>query len=664
MSDNVQIETPGPHIEAVEFSDDIGTWNYEIDSNRVFADKNLARLFGVTDEEAAGGGIESYLKAVHADDRPQMTEIIENAISRGTTYKAEYRLVQKDSSIRFVVATGKVLRDESGRALSLPGVVLDITDRKRFEKALRNSEERRRLAIDSAGIGSWNIDLKTNVMAADGRFCEIFGLAIDQCSFEQAVAVIHPHDRQRVLDAVAAASRPIDSVPYAEEYRVIHSDESIVWVSAKGRANFEQVGGKPVLTTFDGTIIDITERKRHAAERETLLQAERAARSEAERVGRMKDEFLATLSHELRTPLNAILGWAQILSNGEQSGEDYRHGLEIIERNARSQAELIEDLLDMSRIISGKLRLDVREVDPTAFINAAIETIGPAADAKAIRIKRVLDPKAGPVSGDANRLQQVVWNLISNAIKFTPKGGNVQVRLERVNSQIEVSIADSGQGIAPEFLLHVFDRFRQADGSTTRKVSGLGLGLAIVKQLVELHGGSVRVSSAGEGRGATFTMALPVKAVHDLPDESVRVHPAARQRMVFRPIRLQGLKVLIVDDEPDARDLLKRLLTDCDAVVSIAASAAEAMESIRSQIPDVLVSDIGMSEMDGYELVKRVRALAADSGGKIPAVALTAFARSEDRARALLAGYSAHVAKPVDPMELVATVAAVSGRIC
>jgi CheY-like chemotaxis protein len=253
--------------------------------------------------------------------------------------------------------------------------------------------------------------------------------------------------------------------------------------------------------------------------------------------------------------------------------------------------------------------------------------------------------------------------LISNAIKFTPRGGNVQVRLERVNSQIEVSVLDSGQGIAPEFLVHVFDRFRQADSSTTRKASGLGLGLAIVKQLIELHGGSVRASSGGEGKGATFTMALPLKAVRALPNETDRPQPTARQRSVFKPISLRGLKVLIVDDEPDARDLLNRLLTDCDANVTMASSAAEAFESIRSHRPDVLVSDIGMSEMDGFELVKKIRALSPETGGKIPAVALTAFARSEDRARALLAGYSAHVAKPVDPTELVATLAAVSGRI-
>jgi CheY-like chemotaxis protein len=338
--------------------------------------------------------------------------------------------------------------------------------------------------------------------------------------------------------------------------------------------------------------------------------------------------------------------------------------LETIERNARVQTQLIEDLLDMSRIISGKLRLDVQQVDPSSFIDAAIATVRPAASAKEIRIETVIDPLAGPVSGDPNRLQQVLWNLLSNSIKFTPRGGKVQVVLERVDSHVEVSVSDTGQGIAADFLPHVFDRFRQADASTTRKHGGLGLGLAIVKQLVELHGGTVRAKSAGENQGTTFIVNLPLKVITTPPEEGQRLHPRAATRMPEECAMadLSGLHVLVVDDEPDARALVKRVLEDCHAKVVTAGSAAEALTLIERIRPDVLVSDIGMAGVDGYELLRRVRLLDAQRGGGLPAIALTAFARSEDRTRALLAGYLAHVSKPVEPAELVATVASVAGR--
>ena len=392
-------------------------------------------------------------------------------------------------------------------------------------------------------------------------------------------------------------------------------------------------------------------------ERENLLIAERAARAEAERASRMKDEFLATVSHELRTPLNAILGWSQLVRRESMDEADRRHGLETIERNARAQTQLIEDLLDMSRIVSGKLRLDVQPVEPSTFIEAAVETVRPAAEAKGIRLVEVLDPSAGPVSGDPSRLQQVVWNLLSNAIKFTPRGGRVEVVLRRVDSQVELSVDDTGCGIRADFLDHVFERFRQFDGSTTRQFGGLGLGLAIVKHLVELHGGTVRAASPGEGLGSTFTVMLPVTAVRSRPD---RVRPDFRLELdgVERDTpSLRGVKVLAVDDEPDARELVTRMLADCGADVRSSGSAAEALRELEQFSPDVLISDIGMPVMDGYELLRHVRSL----GGRIPAIALTAFARSEDRTRALRAGYLAHVAKPVEPAELIATVASLAG---
>ncbi len=399
-------------------------------------------------------------------------------------------------------------------------------------------------------------------------------------------------------------------------------------------------------------------------EKTQSLANERSLRSAAEHANRMKDEFLSTLSHELRTPLNAILGWSQLLRQGNVEPQELSQGLETIERNARVQTQLIEDLLDMSRIISGKIRIDIQRVLPIAFIEAAIRTIKPAADAKGIRLEQMLDPLAGPVSGDPGRLQQVIWNLLSNAVKFTPKGGKVQVVLERVNSHLEITVADTGEGIGPEFLPYVFDRFRQADASSTRKYGGLGLGLAIVKQLVELHGGTVRVKSPGAGKGASFVVHLPLTIIHAPPDDT-RLHPKTPSDEVRRakPVRLDGIKVLVVDDQTDAQELIRRVLEECGAQVITCSSAAEALPILQREKPAVLLSDIGMPEVDGYEFLKKVRALGADRGGQIPAVALTAFARSEDRTKALLSGFTVHVTKPVEPNELAATIASVAGRV-
>jgi len=404
--------------------------------------------------------------------------------------------------------------------------------------------------------------------------------------------------------------------------------------------------------------------QKSAVERETLLESERSARAAAERMGELKDEFLANLSHELRTPLSAIVGWSKVLRRGVRDEADLRNGLDTIERNAHMQKQLIDDLLDMNRIASGKVRLDSQPVEPISFIVAAIDTVRPAADAKGIRIEKLIDPAAGPISGDPHRLQQVVWNLLSNAIKFTPKGGEVRVLLMRVDSHIEIAVADTGIGIKPEFLTHVFERFRQEEASMNRRYGGLGLGLSIVKHLVELHGGTIRVESPGEGRGATFVVQLPLLAAHHKPYNEAR--GLQKTGEIETPdssaVNLSGIKVLVVDDEIDARDLIRRVLLDCHAEVFTAGSAIDALLLVENERPNVLVSDIGMPDIDGYELLKRVRALGQSRGGKTPAIALTAFARSEDRTRALRAGFLVHVSKPVEPSELIATVASVAGR--
>ncbi len=402
-------------------------------------------------------------------------------------------------------------------------------------------------------------------------------------------------------------------------------------------------------------------------------QAARGARDAAEAANRAKDEFLATLSHELRTPLNAILGWTQILRlDGPEDATTWNEGLDVVERNTRSQVQLIEDILDVSRIVSGKLRLDVRPVSPDAVLRAALDAVRPAAGSRAIRLDCVLDPRAGPITGDPDRLQQVFWNLLSNAIKFTPRAGKVQVSLARVNSTVEIQVADSGQGIAPEFLPHVFERFQQADSSSTRTHKGLGLGLAIVRHLVELHGGNVRAASAGVGQGATFRVQLPVALAHPAPDPPrpgarPREHPTAeepgpRGSLAPLPRTLAGITVVAVDDDAEARTLLQRILTYCGADVTAVGTAEEALRAVATLRPDVLLRDVEMPGEDGSSLIAKVRALGADRGGDTPAAALTAYARAEDRTRALLAGFQLHVPKPVEPLELVAVVANLAAR--
>ena len=420
--------------------------------------------------------------------------------------------------------------------------------------------------------------------------------------------------------------------------------------------------GRVVFLASTGS--DITDLKRAESQRDDLLQAERAARTAAERASLLKDEFLATLSHELRSPLNGILGWSQIMQKDKANTEIITQGLEVIERSARAQAEIIEDLLDMSRIVSGKVRLDVQRIDLSSVVQAAVETARPAAEAKGVRLQTVIDPLNGVwVSGDVNRLQQVLWNLLSNAVKFTPKGGRVQVLLERINSQLEISVIDTGEGIKPEFLPYVFDRFRQADASTTRRHGGLGLGLSIVRQLVELHGGSVAVKSNGLGHGSTFIVSLPLTVVHGYPEtEAEHRHPrTASAGVTSVAVEIKGVRVLVVDDERDARALLKRMLEDSQAVVTVAQSADEAIEFLRGGKFDVLVSDIGMPGEDGYSLIKRVRSLGAAGGGDIPAIALTAYARGEDRIRAVAAGFQMHIAKPVETVELITMIAGARG---
>ncbi len=414
------------------------------------------------------------------------------------------------------------------------------------------------------------------------------------------------------------------------------------------------------------TIIDdVTERVAYEAELIQLVDRERAARLEAETANRAKDEFLATVSHELRTPLNSIAGWAQILRTQDIDKEAFTHGLDIIERSVKTQTRIIEDILDVSRIITGKLNLKIREVELAPLLEAAVEVVRLAADAKAIRLQVAFDSKSLAVSGDPNRLQQIVWNLLSNAIKFTPQGGTVSVQLVRVDSDAEISVKDDGKGIHTEFLPFVFDRFRQADSTSARQYGGLGLGLAIVRHLVEIHGGTVSAISPGEGKGATFTVRLPLLPAHNLepvsPSSSKKLSTAERENPFVSQsdsstndsLGLKGHRVLIVDDEKDARDMLEIMLTQFGGEIRVSHSAQDALKVLEQWHPHVLISDIGMPEEDGYFLIRQIRALEFARGGGIPAIALTGYASSTERQKLLSSGYQIHLSKPVDIQQLV-----------
>lgn len=594
-------------------------------------------------------------------------ELLDRVFQTGESFEGNEMPVllhrQPDAPLeeRFVNLVYQAMRNPDGTIHGVFTHGVDVTDLVRSRNAVRDSELQFRQLADAMPQIVWAAKADGTLDYYNRRWFEYIGQPENGGDAVRWDRFIHPDDLSRAYTAWAEAIQ--NARTYVIEFRVRSAGGDYRWFLVRALPIRDESG---VVLRWFGTCTDIQEQKELQAQRESLLESERAARSDAERASRMKDEFLATLSHELRTPLNAILGWATILADGKLDETELREGLDTIRRNAHAQTQIIEDLLDMSRIVNGKVRLDVQAVDLAAVVRAATETVRPAADAKGIRLKAVLDPTAGPVSGDPNRLQQVLWNLLSNAIKFTRRGGQVQVLLERVNSQIEVHVIDTGDGIKPEFLPHVFDRFRQADASTTRRHGGLGLGLAIVRQLVELHGGTVRVKSPGIGQGSTFTISLPLTIIHPEPAaQPQRRHPRSPARSDAKSdqcVSIEGVRVLVVDDEPDARALVKRLLEDCDAKVTTAASADEAITRLHEGRFDVLVSDVGMPGRDGYDLIKTIRNLPGHHGSTISAIALTAYARGEDRVKSIVAGFDLHLSKPVDPSELIAMVASLATR--
>jgi PAS domain S-box-containing protein len=649
-------ELRGRLAAVVESSDDaivsktlegiITTWN-----------KGAERMFGYTAVEAVGRSITMLMPPPLQFEEGEILRKIRAgiAIEHYQTVR-----VRKDGTLLNVSLTVSPVRDSTGRVVGVSKIARDVTQHKRAQDAIRENSDRLNLALAAADLGDWDWDSHSDSIKFSPRAAEIFGVG-DEANLTRSRMrlLVHPEDRQRAEQTNLKAI--VDKIDYDIEYRVIRPDGAEVWVATKGRGIY---GSDGKLTRMLGVIQDITRRKHIEAEREQLLDAERAAREQAERVSLLKDEFLATLSHELRTPLNAILGWSQMLQSIDHGNAEVAEGLTIIERNTRLQTQLIEDLLDMSRIISGKMRLDVQNVDMHEVIRAAVASIRLSAETKGIRLQVMLDPHAGPVRGDPARLQQCCWNLLSNAVKFTPRNGAIQVILERRDSHVAIRVVDNGQGISPDFLPYLFERFRQADASTTRRHGGLGIGLSVVKQLVEMHGGKVYATSPGLGHGAQFRIDLPLLAVHADESPEQRQHPGspASHGITGDYPSLKGITVLAIDDEPDALQLIRRLLENCGATVHLATSACEGLEMVKAFRPDMILSDIGMPDEDGYTFIRNVRKLDAKDGGRTPAAALTAFARPQDRTRALRAGFQSHVSKPVEAAELTAVVASLALR--
>ncbi|YAF98489.1 MAG: PAS domain S-box protein [Nodularia sp. CChRGM 3473] len=619
-----------------------------------FNNKGYEDWFGFSASETYGKHIKEILgESVYQSILPYIELVLS-----GKKVTFENQISCKDGTNHIVSTTYIPQFDVEKKVKGFVALVTDITNHKLAEKALKDSEERLRTLTEKVRVIPWEADATTgNFTYVGPQTYEILGYPLKDWYTDNFWAEhIHPQDREWVIKYCQQSSLSLDN--YEFEYRMLAVDGRIVWLY--DIVNVVRSGDKSPL--LHGFMIDITDRKQAEQERENLLESEQAARAEAETANRMKDEFLATLSHELRTPLNAMLGWTQLLRSRKFDEITTARALETIDRNTRSLAQLIEDVLDVSRIIRGTLRLNTQPVELTPVVETAIDTVRPASDAKEIRIECRFDPSVGVVMGDANRLQQVVWNLLSNAVKFTPKQGIVTVQLERINSRVQIRVSDTGGGIAPEFLPYVFERFRQANSSTTRSHGGLGLGLAIVRHLVELHGGTVCAESPGIGQGATFSVTLPMKAVAVNTNQPAQFLPSTNNEDANSLPTLKGLRVLVVDDEPDARQLLTTILGQYGAQVMAAASTFEALVALEEFHPDVLVSDIGMPQEDGYTLIRKLRALSQEQGGRIPAVALTAYARAEDRTQALLAGFQLHVPKPVNPTELAAVVANLAGR--
>jgi PAS domain S-box-containing protein len=645
----------------------------------------------------------TFLDITHPEDRPSNAATVQRFLSGETSeYSTEKRYVRKDGSIMWGLLTATMIRDAVGRPLRTVCMVQDISERRQSE-ALSQCQK---VALEMVAQGAPLAEVLQFVVASlekqateglmvsillldgDGKHLRLgaaSGLPESYCeSLKDGVSV---SDLSGPCRAVASQRRPVMVADLAADpdweafghlvrpygFRaawsspIISSDQRLLGTFCIYYRHPRTPGSVEqwMIEGVTRTVALAIERKQGEAEREQLLVREQAAREQAETANRVKDEFLAVVSHELRTPLSAITGWAHLLLEGKMAGATQLRALQAIQRQARSQGQLIDDLLDVSRIVSGKLRLDSREVEPSKVINAALDVVRPTAETKNIHLVTDIETFAGTVSGDPERLQQVIWNLLSNAIKFTPEGGRVEIRSRWVDSSIEISVADNGRGISADFLPHIFERFRQADVSTTRAHGGLGLGLAIVRHLIEIHGGTVHAQSPGLGKGTTFTIRLPGRPARTRQVEitGLRNQSELREEVSGAETEiLEGLRILVVDDDSDGREVLAVQLAQRGATTNVSASADDALRKLDTFRPDIIVADIGMPGEDGYSLIRKIRNRPLDRSGLIPAIALTAYAGDGNRQRALDAGYQKHISKPVEPEELVLTIASLAGR--
>ena len=671
------------------------------DLNGIITSWNRAaeRMFGYAAQEAIGQSI----RLIIPDDHQHEEDLILDRIRRGEAIQHfETIRCRKDQSCIPISVTVSPIRDSAGTVIGASKIARDITERRRAEALAQRVQREAEFVARMAEVLSGPLDY-------EARLKSFVDLAVPTMADWAALDIVEPDGRIRRLAVAHAESdaelgaeirrRYEDPITPCNARQVIRTGKG-VWlpeitdalIAAAANGDGTRLDLMKALrvtscvcvplTTSHGTFAALTlatteSRREYTADdlrfaedvasRAALMVDNARAYDELRKASGLKDEFLATLSHELRTPLNAILGYARMLRAGMVTPDKLPRTYETIERNTASLAKMVEDILDVSRVVSGKMRLNMQPVELPLVIHDAVATVLPGAEAKHIRLDTTIDPQVGAVSGDPDRLRQIVWNLLSNAVKFTPKGGRIQVRLERVNSSVEIVVSDTGLGIHHDFLPYIFDRFRQAESGAAREHAGLGLGLAIVRNLVELHGGTVYAASSGEGQGATFRVRLPVRIVHpEREPEPERVHP--RQGDMAPPVSLADLPnlsdthVLAVDDDPDALRLLKEILETVGATVSTATSSHAALDIIVTDRPDVLVADLGMPMMDGFELIRRLRTSDVPAARQIPAAALTAYARSEDRARALKSGFEMHLAKPIDPAELIAAVKALTRR--
>ena len=663
------------------------------DLNSIITSWNPAaeRIFGFTAEEAIGQSI----RMIIPPELQSEEDVVMARIRAGEKVDHFETTRQRKDGARLVISlTVSPIKDDKGVIIGASKIARDVTDRTRLEAELRDQNANTQKLSEVGAVVASTLDRESILQKVTDTATELthaeFGAffynvrdqqtgdaymlyslsgapkeAFSSFPHPRATALFGPTfrgERPVRIDDVKADPRFGQNAPFHGMPKGHLPVSSYLAVPVKG-LDGHVIGGLFFGHSRPGVFTEQHERLAVGTAAWASVALENARLySEAQDANRMKDDFLAVLSHELRTPLNAILGYSRLLRGHLLTGEQLERGLETVERNARWLTQIVEDVLDVSRIVSGKIRLDVQVVNLASVIDNSVATIQPAADAKGVKVQTLIDPRVGAVSGDPDRLQQVVWNLLSNAVKFTPKGGRVQLRLERINSHIEIVVSDTGVGIRKDFLPYVFERFRQGDSGPSRKTGGLGLGLSIVRHIVEMHGGVVLADSGGEGEGSTFTVTLPLMIVHP-SSAPPRTHPLAEHRQRLEGLTdLNGVHVLAVDDEEDSLSLLRVVLESAGARVTTAASAAGALEILQAARADVLVADIGMPEMDGFELIKRVRALPQPEARDIPAAALTAFARSEDRTKALQQGFEMHLAKPVDPGELVASVATLVRR--